>query len=239
MSGFRRETVTAYGDGAGRNTYIGGQTDRESETMPLEARSAAQRAGLRRLGLTAGLLTALALPLAGCSPAGVAVGAGAAGVTAAQTEKGFTRSVDDGRIRLQLNAKFFETNYDLFSDVSFTVDEGRVLLTGAVEDPEDRVTATRLAWSADGVAEVINELQVTDRSSMTDFGRDTRIAAELRLKLLGDDQVASINFSVEVVNQTVYIMGIARSPAELARVIGHARNIEYVRGVVDYVRVRS
>lgn len=189
--------------------------------------------------LPAALLIAIALPLGACSPAGVAVGAGAAGVTASQTEKGFVRSVDDGRIRLQLNAKFFETNYDLFSDVSFTVDEGRVLLTGAVKNPDDRVTATRLAWSADGVAEVINELQVTDQSSLTDFGRDTRIATELRVTLLADDQVASINFSVEVVNQTIYVMGIARTQAELARVIGHARNIPYVRGVVDYVRVRA
>jgi len=196
---------------------------------------------LPRLSLSRSVILAAALALAagGCSPTGVAVGAGAAGVTAAQSEKGFVRSVDDGRIRLQLNAKFFETNYDLFSNVSFTVDEGRVLLTGAVENPDDRVTATRLAWSADGVAEVINEIQVTDRSSLTDFGRDTRIAAQLRVNLLADDKVASINYSVEVVNQTVYIMGIARDPAELARVIGHARNIAYVRGVVDYVRVRS
>lgn len=191
------------------------------------------------LALVAVLALPLAASLGACSPAGVAVGAGAAGVTAAQTEKGFARAVDDGRIRLQLNAKFFETNYDLFSDVSFTVDEGRVLLTGAVEDPDDRVTATRLAWSAEGVVEVINEIQVTDQSSLTDFGRDTRIATELRVTLLADDQVASINFSVEVVNQTIYVMGIARSQAELARVIGHARNIPYVRGVVDYVRVRS
>lgn len=197
------------------------------------------RMGLRRLSLAATLLAPLAMPLAGCSPVGVAVGAGAAGVTASQTEKGFTRSVDDGRIRLQLNAKFFETNYDLFSDVSFTVDEGRVLLTGTVEDPEDRVRASRLAWSADGVVEVINELQVTDQSSLTDFGRDTRIAAQLRVKLLSDDKVAFINYSVEVVNQTVYIMGIARSQTELGRVIGHARNVPYVRGVVDYVRVAS
>jgi osmotically-inducible protein OsmY len=184
-------------------------------------------------------LVVLSVAVAGCSPAGVAVGAGAAGVTAAQSEKGLARSVDDGRIKLQLNAKFFETDYDLFSAVSFTVEEGRVLLTGAVTAPETRVQATKLAWSADGVLEVINELQVTDRSSLTDFGRDTRIAAELKLTLLGDDQVASINYSVEVVNQTIYIMGIARTQAELSRVIGHARNIPYVRGVVDYVRVRS
>ena len=114
-----------------------------------------------------------------------------------------------------------------------------MLLTGTVEDPEDRVKATQLAWTAEGVVEVINELQVTDQSSLTDFGRDTRIGAELRLKLLGDDKIASINYSIEVVNQTIYVMGIARSQKELARVIGHARNIKYVRGVVDYVTVKA
>lgn len=210
---------------------------RRSPPAPrIQGRRSVSRA---RLGTALALLAVLAVPMAGCSPVGVAVGAGAAGATAAQTEKGFTRSVDDGRIRLQLNAKFFETNYDLFSNVSFTVDQGRVLLTGTVEDPEDRVTATRLAWSADGVVEVINELQVTDQSSLTDFGRDTRIGTELRVKLLADDQIASINYSIEVVNQTVYIMGIARSQAELGRAIGHARNIPYVRGVVDYVTVQQ
>jgi osmotically-inducible protein OsmY len=205
--------------------------------MSLESPSP-RRLSARHCRATLAVLAALALPLTGCTPVGVAVGAGAAGATAAQTEKGFTQSVDDGRIRLQLNAKFFETNYDLFANVSFTVDQGRVLLTGTVQDPDNRVTATRLAWSADGVVEVINELQVTNQSTLTDFGRDARIATELRLKLLADDKVASINFSVEAVNQTVYVMGIARSQAELGRVIGHARNIPYVRGVVDYVTVR-
>ncbi len=211
------------------------QSLRPPAPTPRPVRRPARSAALAVLGVVA----VLAVPLAGCTPVGVAVGAGAAGATAAQTEKGFTRSVDDSRIRLQLNAKFFETNYDLFSNVSFTVDQGRVLLTGTVEDPEDRVTATRLAWTADGVVEVINELQVTDQSTLTDFGRDARIGTELRVKLLADDQIASINYSIEVVNQTVYLMGIARTPAELGRAIGHARNIPYVRGVVDYVTVRQ
>ena len=184
-------------------------------------------------------VAAAALAVAGCTPAGVAVGAGAGAATAAQTEKGLNQSIDDAKLRLQLNAAFFDSDVDLYSAVSFTVEEGRVLLTGRVPTPEARIEAARLAWNVEGVAEVINELAVTDRSSLTDFGRDTWIAAQLRSTVLLDDQIASINYSFDVVNQTIYVMGLGRSSDELARVLSHARNIDYVRGVVNYARTRG
>ena len=85
--------------------------------------------------------------------------------------------------------------------------------------------------------EVLNELKVSDETSLTDKGRDITIAAKLRARLLVDDKVSLINYSIDVVNQTVYIMGVARSEAELQRVLGTARDITYVRQVVDFVRV--
>ena len=182
-------------------------------------------------------LLALAAVNAGCTPIGVVVGAGAAGATATQKEKGFAAVVDDARIKAELNGLFFKTNAALYQHVSFTVEEGRVLLTGAVPKPEDRVEAARLAWSVRDVREVINELQVTDESSLTDKGRDISIATKLRARLLVDDRVMLINYSVDVVNQIVYIMGVARSEAELQRVLGTARDISYVRQVIDFVRV--
>jgi osmotically-inducible protein OsmY len=96
------------------------------------------------------------LSVAGCTPVGVAVGAGAAGATATQKEKGFAAAVDDTRIRAELNALFFRTDADLFQRVSFTVEEGRVLLTGRVVKPESRVEATKLTWTVRDVREVIN-----------------------------------------------------------------------------------
>ena len=90
---------------------------------------------------------ALAAFAVGCSPVGVAVGAGAAGATAAQTEKGIRGVADDTRIRAQLNGLFFTTDVDLYQQVGFTVDQGRVLLTGNVPTPEARVEAVRLTWS--------------------------------------------------------------------------------------------
>jgi len=185
--------------------------------------------------LALGLLGALAAT--GCTPVGVAIGAGAAGVTAAQKEKGFAAAVDDTRIRAELNGLFFRTDADLYQRLSFTVEEGRVLLTGRVRMPDDRIEATRLAWTVADVREVINEVQVDDESRLSDKGRDAWIAARLRTRLLVDDQVSFINYSTDVVNQTVYIMGVARSEAELQRVLATARDISYVRDVVDFVRV--
>jgi len=177
--------------------------------------------------------------IAGCTPVGIVVGAGAAGATATQKEKGFAAAVDDTRIRAELNGVFFKTSADLYQEVSFTVEEGRVLLTGIVPKPDDRVQAAKLAWSVRDVREVINELKVADESTLGDKGRDISIAAKLRTRLLLDDQVSMINYSVDVVNQTVYILGVARSEAELQRVLGTARDITYVRQVVDFVRVAT
>lgn len=190
------------------------------------------------LRLVALILPILALfMMAGCTPVGVAVGAGAAGVTASQKEKGFTRAVDDTWIKAQLNAKFIGENFELFKALAFTVEEGRVLLTGNVPNPDARVEAVRLAWSVDGVAEVINEIAVNDQTSLTDESRDIWISTKLRARMLVDDQISSINYSIDTVNKVVYVMGVAVSEAELNRVLGHARDISYVRRVVNYVRV--
>ena len=127
----------------------------------------------------------------------------------------------------------------LFRKVGVTVEEGRVLLTGQVESLDHRLRAVRQAWQADGVREVINEIEVNDESTVEDFARDIWISTQLKSKLLLDKAVRSIDYSVETVNYQVYLMGIAQSQAELNRVIGHAKNIDYVRRVVSYVRLKD
>ena len=114
------------------------------------------------------------------------------------------------------------------------VDMGLEDLVGAAMGKKSN---TALNIAGHGVREVINEVQVDDESGLTDRGRDLWIAARLRGQLLVDDQVSSINYSVEVVNRVVYVIGVARTDAELARVLGHARAQSYVKSVVNYVRV--
>ena len=138
------------------------------------------------------------------------------------------------RLRAQINALLFGADEKLFLAVTIAVDEGRVLLTGSVQSPEDRLEATRLAWRARGVRELINELQVRDEASLADRARDIWIAGRVRAALLLDEDVRSINYSIDAVNAVVYVFGVARSQGELDRVIAHARTVEYVENVVSH-----
>ncbi len=193
----------------------------------------------RRSFFSFGLLLAASagLALGACTP--VVVGAGVtAGVAAAQ-ERGLTGAAADTQIRLQIDRLWLGESTSLFLKINLQVQGGRVLLTGQVPAPEARVTAVRLAWQAEGVAEVINEIGLGDSSSLLDAARDQWIAAELRARLLGDGAIASINYSIETVNGSVYLIGVAQNQAELDRALSHARNIAYVRRVLNYMRLKT
>jgi osmotically-inducible protein OsmY len=185
------------------------------------------------------LLIALAAPalLSGCLSA--MVGAVATGGVVAAQERSVGDAVDDLTIRAELNDLFFRKDIDLYRDVDFTVTEGRVLLTGSVKKPEDRITANQLAWRATGVRVVLNEIQVTDKGGIVDYGKDVWISTQLRTRLLFAKNVLSINYSVETVNGVVYLMGIAQDQAEIDRVIAIARDVPDVAQVVNHVMLKN
>jgi osmotically-inducible protein OsmY len=190
--------------------------------------------GLRQFALV--LATAI---IPACTPVEVAVGAGTATGVAASQERGIVTSAKDSAISVQIQELWFRTNYEMFGKLSTSVSEGRALLTGKVQDPEMRVEAVKLAWQVDGIAEVINEIEVVNTGSLADSARDFWITTQLRGRLTFDKDIRSINYSIDTVNGTVFLMGIARNQAELDRVTNHARNLAYVRRVVSYVRVTA
>ena len=110
------------------------------------------------------LLLLASFALSGC--AGAVIGVGSAAVAASTTEKGISTSVSDGMIFTKLHDKFIHTDASLSTFVDVTVNDGAVLLTGKVKTPEEKVLATRLAWEIKDVREVVNEIQVTDKSSV-------------------------------------------------------------------------
>jgi len=119
------------------------------------------------------------------------------------------------------------------------VHEGRVLLSGFVQKREDRIEATRIAWEPDGVREVVDEIKLGRSLDAGDFAEDVYLIQQIRLKLMFDRDIRAINYSVDCIRSTVYLMGVARTPAELQRVIDHVRDVPYVRAVVNHVRVRT
>ncbi|OFW82814.1 MAG: hypothetical protein A2018_00200 [Alphaproteobacteria bacterium GWF2_58_20] len=184
-------------------------------------------------------LLALIPFLAACAPIGLVAGAGATvGIIAAQ-ERSLGDAVDDTTIRFRINELWFKHNSTLNSSLGLSINEGRVLITGSVENPDLRVDAVRLTWQVPGVKEVINEIQVTRSEGVKGFARDSWISAQLKTSLMFDRDIAAINYSTDAVNGVVYIMGIAQSQNELDRVLDHARNLKYVRRVISYVRLKS
>ncbi len=181
------------------------------------------------------MVVLLGLSLSGC--VGAVAGVGAAAVAAGNTEKGLGTSISDGVIRVKLADRFIQSNASLFSNVSVSVNDGAVLLTGSVDLPEHKVEATQLAWQTRGVIEVINEIEVSDKSSIKDIAKDLAAAAQLRAKLIAEQGVSSINFSVDVVNGTVFLTGIASSEEEMNTVVALARELRFATNVVNYIRI--
>ena len=179
-------------------------------------------------------LVASALVLGACQSL-LLGGAALVGVAAVQ-ERSVGAALDDATIQLLINQKLLETDEILFLRVGIEVLEKRVLLTGSVNTPDNRVEAVRAAWQVDGVREVLNEIQIAERDALS-YLNDARITAQLRFQMLTDAEVADVNYSVDTVNGTVYLMGIAVDQAELDRVSDYARAISGVENVISHVRL--
>ena len=183
------------------------------------------------------IIITVTILLSSCSPVGLAVGAGASLMTASQTEKGLKVSAKDLRIKTEINHNLFQKDHELFGAVKVSVDNGKVLITGSVPSPQDRIEISKLSWKVGNVREVINEVQVTNKASFTNRAKDLLINKSLQAQLLLDQSINFINFSVDTVNGVVYIFGIARDQGEINRIIKHARNINYVENIVNYMSV--
>jgi len=196
------------------------------------------RLTLPRLALLLGDCALLPL-LAGCSPLDMTVSGGATVATAVSEERGLGQAVNDNGITLGIANAMLQTDPGLVTTVDVEVHEGRVLLAGQVDKPEDRVTAVKLAWQQPNVVEVINEIKVTKSESVGEYMHDVWLAQTLRNDLLFDSRVRSINYNIDCVAGTIYLMGVAQNQAELQRVIDHARDISYVRNVISFVRLKN
>jgi osmotically-inducible protein OsmY len=175
--------------------------------------------------------------LSACSPVGVVAGTGASLGVASMQERGIGGAVDDLRIKALISDLWFKYDLETFAKLSMTVDQGRVLITGVVQNPDARVEAVRLAWQVNGVVQVINEIQVADSDGFPGYVRDQWITTRLRTAIMFDSEISSINYSIDTVQGSIYLMGVAKSKAELDKVIAAARTIPNVRDVVSYVKM--
>jgi osmotically-inducible protein OsmY len=177
-------------------------------------------------------------PLTSCVVPVVAGGAASTGYVAGQ-ERGVNTQLSDATLRAGINDKWSRYSSDMQHQLSLSVFDGRVLITGTVSNPEWKIEAVRLAWEVQGVKEVNSEIEFAANSGIGDAARDNVITTRLRSAILFDSQIRSVNYTIDTVNGSVYISGSARTQGELDKVTNYARNIPNAKRVVSYVRIRT
>ena len=187
------------------------------------------------------LVTTLALPVALCGcPVAIVGGLVAAGGTgyAANQERGVTGTFDDMTIKTNIQNAWLQVNPLMQRDFTITVYEGRTLLTGMTPSPELKAQAAQVASQIPGVRTIYNEIEVAPGEGAWASVKDTWISSQIRSNLMFASQVRSVNYTVDTVNGSVYLIGSARTQAELDRVTEAARNVPDVKRVVSYVEIR-
>ena len=164
---------------------------------------------------------------------------GVASVGSASKEKGIGTSFSDTIIHTKISNKIFKYNPDIIAETKVFVNDGAVLITGKVKTPQDKIELTKVTWKIKGVKEVNNEIQVTDVTSIKNIARDIASMAEIRARIMTEKRINSLNFSIDVINDKAYIVGIAESKEEMKLVMDQASSARFIKEVFNYIIVNT
>jgi len=185
------------------------------------------------------LIVICSLNILSCSPAGILASGGATTMVVAEGDRSMGTVVDDATIKVNIAAKFINSDDNLFVDVSTSVLEGRVLLTGLVDNQEIRIDAVRKVWEIDGVNEVINEIQIGNRESLKEYAQDVWITTQVRGLAAKTVGLRSIAYNYETIQGKVYVVGVTSRPEQLEAIIDVAKTVKGVTEIVNYVIIKE
>ena len=175
----------------------------------------------------------------GCSPVGVIASGGSATMVVAEGDRSLGTVVDDATIKLNLSAKFLKSENSLFLDVNSNVTEGRVLLTGLVDTQEIRIEAVRKVWEINGVREVINEIEVGNKTTLKEYMNDLWINTQVKSLAARTIGLRSFSYNFETIKGKVYIAGITSRPEQLQAIVESTKTIKGVNEIVNYVVIKE
>ena len=122
------------------------------------------------------------------------------------------------------------------ADIVVSVSMGKVLLTGYVDNYDERLEIVKEIWNVNGVKEIINELKINNSVSITDRASDLLLKTKINSKLLFKSGINSSNYSVDVVNGEVYIIGLADSldeKVEVEKLLSNMKDIPKLITIID------
>tara|TARA_B100000941_G_scaffold24477_1_gene14644 strand:- start:698 stop:1288 length:591 start_codon:yes stop_codon:yes gene_type:complete len=185
------------------------------------------------------LIIFLCVPYLFSACAQVLTGTAAKVITVTKEDRTIGEFVDDALIKTIIKNTYFDQSGNLFFNVDVEVSQGRVLLTGTVDNMDLKIEATRIAWGVEDVKTVINELQISNSDNIFNFADDLVISTKVSGRLILEEEVNSLNYNIETVNKVVYIIGIANNDDEQKKVIDIASDVYGVEGVIDYITIKA
>ena len=177
------------------------------------------------------ILLLIAIILSGC--VGVSSsGLFGTGVSVALDPRSVGTQIDDSIMQKNLSARIILLDKKYLLSVKSKVLDGRIFLTGKVENPEDKLKLTKMAWETEGVRSVRNDIKVKENFNFKQSAKDLLITSQLRTALIIDKEIKSTNYQIDTYKKKIYIYGIAMTSDEKDKVIDEAKQVLDVKDVI-------
>ena len=154
------------------------------------------------------------------------------GVSVAFDPRSLGTQIDDSIMQKNLIARLTLKEKSYFLKIKTKVLDGRIFLTGNVEDPEEKLQITKLAWETEGVRSVKNDIKIKEKFNFKRSAKDALITSQLKTAMIFNKKIKASNYNVDTYKKKIYIYGIALTPEEEEQVIDEAKQILDVEGVV-------
>ena len=147
--------------------------------------------------------------------------------------------IDDTIMQKNLSARLALAEKKYFLSIQSEVRDGNIFLSGKVEEPEEKIKITKMAWETKGVRSVKNAITIKGQSNFKSTAKDILITSQLRSALIFNKKTKARNYTLETINKTIYIFGIAMDKEEKKEVINEANKIYDVEKVVPSIYLAS
>ena len=154
------------------------------------------------------------------------------GVSLATDPRSLGTQIDDSIMEKNLLTRLTMEEKKYFLSVKTKVLDGRIFITGKVDNPEEKLKITKIAWETSGVRSVRNDIKIKEKFNFKQSAKDTLITSQLRAALIINKNIKSGNYQIDTYKKNIYIYGIARNKDELEIVIDEANSIVDVNKVV-------
>ena len=171
------------------------------------------------------------LTLTSCS----SVGRFGAGVDITFDPRTIGMQIDDTIMQKNLSARLALTEKKYFLSIQSEVRDGNIFLSGKVDEPEEKIKITKMAWETKGVRSVKNAITIKGQSNFKSTAKDVLITSQLRTALILNKKTKARNYTLETINKNVYIFGIAMDQDEKKEVIDEANKIYDVSKVIPSI----